>query len=116
MKDLLPILAHLLTTLAKLLGPGGAKAIVADSLLMKQQLIVINRSRRRAPNLTIIDRLQLGFWSLFLSSHRIRQAAVILRPSTLLNFHNILKKRKYRLLYTARSKRKPGAQGPYPKP
>ena len=54
MNDLLLILAHLLTTLPKLLGPGGAKAIVADSLLKKQQLIVINRSRRRAPNLTVM--------------------------------------------------------------
>jgi len=34
MKVLLLMLARLLTTLAKLLGPGGAKAIVADSLLM----------------------------------------------------------------------------------
>ena len=50
MKDLLLIVAHLLTTLAKLLGPGGVKAIVADSLLMKQQLLIIDRSRRRAPN------------------------------------------------------------------
>ena len=49
MKDLLVLLAHLLTTLAKLLGPGGARAIVADSLLMKQQLLIINRSRQRAP-------------------------------------------------------------------
>ena len=46
MKDLLVLLAHLLTTLAKLLGPGGARAIVADSLLMKQQLLIINRSRQ----------------------------------------------------------------------
>jgi hypothetical protein len=46
MKDLLLMLAHLSTTLAKLLGPGGAKAIVADSLLMKQQLLIINRSRQ----------------------------------------------------------------------
>jgi hypothetical protein len=30
MKDLLLIFAHLLATLAKLLGPGGAKAIVGD--------------------------------------------------------------------------------------
>ena len=57
MKDLALLLIHLLTTLAKLLGPGGAKAIVADSLLMKQQLLVINRSRKRAPNLSVIDRL-----------------------------------------------------------
>ena len=106
------MLAHLLTTLAKLLGPGGAKAIVADSLLMKQQLLIINRSRRRAPNLTPSDRMLLGFWSLFLNPHHIQRAAVILRPSTLLNFHDILKKRKYRLLYTARRKGKPGPKGP----
>ncbi len=43
MKDLLALLAHLLTTIAKLLRPGGAWAVVADSLLMKQQLLVINR-------------------------------------------------------------------------
>jgi len=48
MKDLLALLAHLLTTLAKPPGPSGVRAVVADSLLMKQQLIVINRSRRRA--------------------------------------------------------------------
>ena len=46
MKDLLVLLAHLLNTIAKLLGPGGAKAVVADSLLMKQQLLIINRSRQ----------------------------------------------------------------------
>jgi len=38
MKDLLMLPAHLLTTFAKLLGSGGAKAIVADSLLMKKPL------------------------------------------------------------------------------
>ena len=112
MKNLLLMLAHLLATLAKLLGPGGAKAIVADSLLMKQQLLIINRSRRRAPNLTVIDRLLLGFWTLFLSPHHIQRAAVILKPTTLFKFHDILKKRKYRLLYTARRKGKPGPKGP----
>ena len=112
MKGLLLMLAHLLTTLAKLLGPGGAKAIVADSLLMKHQLLIINRSRRRAPNLTVIDRLLLGFWTLFLSPHHIRRAAVILKPTTLLKFHDMLKRRKYRLLYTARRKGKPGPKGP----
>ena len=103
MKDLLALLAHLLTALAKLLGPGGARAVVADSLLIKQQLIVINRSRRRAPNLTPVDRILFGFWSLFLNPHHIQRAAVIIRPSTLLKFHDLLKKRKYRLLYSSGS-------------
>ena len=114
MKILLLILAHLLTTLAKLLGPGGAKAIVADSLLMKQQLLIINRSRQRCTQSDCLSDLRCcsGFWSLFLSPHHIQRAAVILRPSTLLKFHDMLKKRKYRLLYTAHRKGKPGPKGP----
>ena len=83
MKDLIVLLIHLMATLAKLMGPGGAKAVVADSFLMKQQLLVINRSRRRAPNLSALDRFMLGFWSLFLNPHHILRAAVVIKPSTL---------------------------------
>jgi transposase InsO family protein len=54
----------------------------------------------------------LGFWSLFLSPHHIQRAAVILKPTTLFKFHDILKKRKYRLLYTARRKGKQGPKSP----
>jgi len=60
MKGLLVLLAHLLTTVAKLLGPGGTRAVVADSLLMKQQLLVISGSRRRAPHISALDRMLLG--------------------------------------------------------
>jgi transposase InsO family protein len=112
MKDLLALLAHLLTTVAKLLGPGGTRAVLADSLLMKQQLLVLNRSRRRAPNLSAFDRLLFGFWSLFLTPRRIRRSAIIIKPSTLLRFHEILKRRKYRLLYSSGNRGKPGPKGP----
>ena len=103
MKDLLILLAHLLTTIAKHLGPGGVKTIVADSLLMKQQLLIMNRTRRRAPNLSVVDRFLLGFWSLFLSPRHIQRAAVIIRPSTLLKLHRLLKQRKYRLLVRSKN-------------
>ncbi len=53
MRDLLILIVQLLTTVATLLGPGGAKAVVADSLLMTQPLLVMNRSRRRALNLSV---------------------------------------------------------------
>jgi putative transposase len=113
MKDLLILIAHLLTTIARFLGPGGAKSVVADSLLMKQQLLIMSRSRQRAPNLSPMDRFLFGFWSLFLNPRHLRRAAVIIQPSTLLKFHNLLKQRKYRLLYSsAGSKRKPGPKGP----
>ena len=91
MKDLPVLLVHLLTTIAKLLGPGGARAVVADSLLMKQQLLVIHRSRRRAPNLSTLDRFLFGFWSLFLNPRRIQRSAVIIRPSTLFYFMTCFK-------------------------
>ena len=112
MGDLFILLGHLLTTIAKLLRPGGARAVAAESALMKQQLLVVNRSRRRAPNLSVLDRFLFGFWSLFLGERCIPRVAVILKPSTLLRFHEALKKRKYRLLFTPRTRRKPGPKGP----
>ena len=64
MKYLLMLFIHLIVTLARLMGTGGAKAIVAENLLMKQQLLVACRSRQRAPRLSALDRLLFGFWSL----------------------------------------------------
>ena len=112
MKDVIYLLLNLLTTLAKLLRPGGGRAVIAENLRLKQQLIIHSRSRQRAPNLTTRDRALLGFMSLFLNPRRIIRAAIIIKPSTLLSFHNALKKRKYRLLYSPRGGRKPGPKGP----
>ena len=112
MRDVTYLLFHLLTTLAKLIRPGGSRAVIAENLLLKQQMIIHSRSRQRAPNLSTQDRTLLGFWTLFLNPRRIVRAAIIITPSTLLSFHNALKKRKYRLLYSPRGGRKPGPKGP----
>jgi len=56
MRDVLILAIHLLVTLAKFLRPGGARRVVAESLLLKHQLLISNRSRRRASNLTVLDR------------------------------------------------------------
>ena len=114
MKDVIYLLFDLLTTLAKLLRPGGSRTVIAENLLLKQQLIIHSRSRQRAPNLTTPDRIFLGFLSLFMTPRRIARSAILLRPSTLLSFHNALKKRKYRLLYspTGGKKPDPGSRGP----
>ena len=113
MKDFLVTLLHLAVTTAKLCGSGGVRAVIAENLLLKHQLIVLRRARRRAPNLTQSDRLLCGFWSLFLSPERIRKVAIALRPSTLLTFHQALLRRKYRRLFSSTShRRKPGPKGP----
>jgi hypothetical protein len=70
-KDLLLTLLHLAVLTAKLCAPGGVRAVIAENLLLKQQLIVLRRVRHRAPNLTRGDRLLCGFGSLFLSPGRI---------------------------------------------
>ena len=112
MRGILYLLFHLLTTLAKLIRPGGSRTVIAENLLLKQQLIIHSRSRQRAPNLSTQDRALLGFWSLFLNPMRIARAAIIIKPSTLLSFHNALKKRKYRLLFSPGGGGKPGPKGP----
>ncbi len=112
MKDVISLLLHLLTVIAKLSQPGGGKAVIAENLLLKQQLIIHSRSRQRAPNLTTPDRPIFGLLSLFLNPRRMVRSAIIIRPSTLLHFHNALKKRKYRLLYSPRGGKKPGPKGP----
>jgi putative transposase len=87
--------------------------VIAENLLLKQQLIVLRRARQRAPNLAQSDRLLCGCWSLFLRPERLRKVAVALRPSTLLAFHQALVRRKYRRLFSSRPcPKKPGPKGP----
>ena len=112
MRDVIYLLFQLLTTLAKLLRPGGSRTVIAENLILKQQLIIHRRSRQRAPNLSTQDRALLGFWSLFLNPRRIARSAIIIKPSTLLRFHTAMKKRKYRLLYSPGGGCKPGPKGP----
>jgi len=49
MIHLLILAVHLLATIAKLLRPGGVRAVVAESLLLKRQLVISSRARQRAP-------------------------------------------------------------------
>src|SRR6266567_2133371 len=83
MIHLLILAVHLLATIAKLLRPGGVRAVVAESLLLKHQLVISSRARRRAPNLNSFDRFLLGLGSLFVPPSRIPKLAVILKPKNL---------------------------------
>lgn len=112
MRTLLVLATHLVTIIAKLLGPGGARSLVAETLLVKHQLLVINRSRCRAPNLTGCDRIVMGLCSLLMTPDRIRKAAAALSPVILFKFHEALKMRKHRLLFSGQRKGKPGPKGP----
>lgn len=60
MRDPPLLLVRLFVTVAKLLRTSGVRAVAAESLLLKQQIIVGNRSCHRAPNLTMLDRFVFG--------------------------------------------------------
>ena len=113
MRNLVLAMLHFAVVAAKLCGAGGVRAVMAENLLLKQQLIALRRARKRAPNLTSSDRLLFGFWSMFLSPRRIRKVATALRPSTLLAFHRALVRRKYRWLFSSTPcPKKRGPKGP----
>jgi hypothetical protein len=65
MRDLAILFIHLITTLVRLASPGGVRSVVAESLLVKHQLLILNRSRHRAPNLRLSDRMVAGCCALF---------------------------------------------------
>ena len=114
MKYLLSPILRLLAGLTTFLGTRGIRAVLAENFLLKRQLLVMRRSRRRAPNLRVADRLLFGFCSQFLSPRRLVRAAIILKPATLLRFHRGLRDLKYRFLHASHPKGKPGPKGPAP--
>ena len=62
MRDLALLFVHLVVTLVRLAGPGGVRSVVAESLLVNHQLVILNRPRKRAPSLRVSDRLVAGLY------------------------------------------------------
>ena len=112
MRDLVILFVHIIATLARLLGPGGIRSVVAESVLIKQQLLILNRSRHRSPSLRSSDRLVAGLCALFIRPARLIRSAIVLKPSTLLSLHQALRNRKYQLLFSPKQRCRPGPKGP----
>ena len=112
MRDLVILFVHIIATLARLLGPGGIRSVVAESVLIKQQLLILNRCRQRSPNLRSSDRLVAGLCALLIRPARLIRSAIVLKPSTLLGLHQALRNRKYQRLFSPKERRKPGPRGP----
>ena len=112
MRDLAVLFLHLLATVARLAGPGGARSVVAESVLVKHQLLILNRSRKRSPNLRPSDRVVAGLCAVFIRPGRLIRSAIVFKPSTLLSLHRALIQRKYRRLFSSKGPMKPGPKGP----
>jgi putative transposase len=71
MCDLIILFVHVIATFARLFGPAGIRSVVAESVLIKQQLLILNRSRQRAPNLRSSDRLVGGLCAFLIRPARL---------------------------------------------
>ena len=115
MRGFLTLLMHFIVVLVRLAGPGGARALVAENLIMKQQILVLARKRRRAPNLSSLERFVLGLCALCVAPQRLPKVAAGVSLSTLHKLHRALIRRKYRALFSSTGVgKRPGPKGPSP--
>ena len=89
MKWLLFLFINFITLLFQLVGKGGVKAIISENLLLKQQLLIINRPRTRAPTLKPTERLMFGWLSMMMSYKRMVKTAIIVKPISVPTFNRI---------------------------
>jgi putative transposase len=111
MREFIVLLVHSIATLVQLAKPGGLRSVVAESVLVRHQLLVLNRGRKRAPNLRPADRIIAGLCTLFIRPSRLLRAAIVLRPATLLYFHKALTKTKVPFAVLAKTPTPTGATG-----
>src|SRR6059036_1863421 len=112
MHDIFVLFVHIIATVFRLAKPGGWRSVIAESALVRHQLLILNRGRKRAPNLHVFDRIIAGLCTLLMRPARVVRSAIVLKPSTLLHFHHVLIKRKYRLLFSPKRRSQPGPKGP----
>ena len=115
MKEGITFFIYFVSTILKIMMPGGIKSIIAENLAMKQQLIIVKRKSKilRSPPLTPFQRIFFSFLSFFMSEDQVKQIAVIISPSTIFRFHQLLINRKYRMLFSSnKNRKKPGPKGP----
>ena len=112
MRHLIVLFIHLIAVLTQLFQPGGVRSLVAESLLLKHQLLILNRSRQRSPTLSSWDRILAGWMALLVRPTRLLRSAIVLKPSSLLALQKAMSKRKYRMLFSPNRRRKPGPKGP----
>ena len=66
MRDIFTLVLHAIVIIIRLAQPGGLRAVVAESILMRHQVLILNRGRKRAPNLRSSDRIIAGLCTLLM--------------------------------------------------
>ncbi len=111
MINLLQLMFMLITALLKIKKQGGTKALVAENICLRQQLIILNKNRQRSPNLTHLDRLVFAISAELINAKRLSRLAILLKPATLIKIHKAFAMKKYKKLFSNKNLKKPGRKG-----
>jgi hypothetical protein len=71
MRDVVVLLLDVIVTIIRLAQPGGFRSVVAESALLRHQVLILNRGRKRAPNLRVSDRIIAELCSLLMRPPRV---------------------------------------------
>ena len=112
MGSILALILDIIRLLAKLSRRGGTRALIAEHLILRQQLLSVRRKRRRAPPLSTFDRVVIAISSLFIGGRRLPALSIVVAHSTVLGLHRALVNRKYSRLFSNKQAKKPGPKGP----
>jgi hypothetical protein len=83
MYEFIVLFVHSIVTLVRLAKPGGLRSVVAESVLVRHQLLILNRGRKRAPNLRPADRIIVGLCTLFMRPARVLRSLPLCCISTI---------------------------------
>ena len=86
-------------------------AIAAENIALRKQLIVPIRYQNRSQKLSAFDRITFGILASMINFRRLSHIAILLKPAVFLKFHQALIKRKYHILFSKKSLKKPGPKG-----
>ena len=78
-----------------LLSPNGKRHLVAEMLVLKAQLLLMQRKQTRAPALTKWYRLFFAVVSTWIPARRLMRCAIVIKPASIISFHRWLVGRKY---------------------
>src|SRR5215475_9641412 len=79
MHDIFIVLVHSIVTIVQLIKPGGLRAVVAESALTRHQLLILNRSWKRSPNLRVSDRIITGLCTFLMHPSRMLRCGIVLK-------------------------------------
>jgi hypothetical protein len=70
MRDIFTLFLHAMVIVIRLGRPGGLRSVVAESVLMRHQVLILILGRKRAPNLRASDRIVAGLCTLMMDQAR----------------------------------------------